>query len=145
MLLKFQVWEGNGLKYNIISILAIYGCSASGSSVDCSSTFLFFMRHSFRIGKTILLIYVFWYDHVFVILPKSTQQFVICFLVHIQWFPSHVQGDLIKEGQTIGYLDQFGTELPVKVSLLFVYAPPHSNTYICFEWCFAFTIMAYDH
>lgn len=25
------------------------------------------------------------------------------------------QGDVIKEGQVIGWLDQFGTELPVKV------------------------------
>lgn len=29
-----------------------------------------------------------------------------------------VQGDVIKEGQIIGFLDQFGTELPVRVSLL---------------------------
>lgn len=29
----------------------------------------------------------------------------------------NIQGDVIKEGQTIGYLDQFGTELPVKVRL----------------------------
>ncbi|XP_072978890.1 uncharacterized protein [Typha angustifolia] len=28
--------------------------------------------------------------------------------------PSCKEGDLIKEGQTIGFLDQFGTELPVK-------------------------------
>lgn len=28
-----------------------------------------------------------------------------------------VQGDVIKEGQIIGFLDQFGTELPVRVSL----------------------------
>ncbi|CAM8892203.1 unnamed protein product [Rhodiola kirilowii] len=28
--------------------------------------------------------------------------------------PSCKEGDMIKEGQTIGYLDQFGTELPVK-------------------------------
>lgn len=27
------------------------------------------------------------------------------------------QGHLIKEGQTIGFVDQFGTELPMKVSL----------------------------
>lgn len=27
------------------------------------------------------------------------------------------QGDVIKEGQVIGYLDQFGSELPVKVTL----------------------------
>lgn len=30
-----------------------------------------------------------------------------------------IQGDVIKEGQVIGYLDQFGTELPVKVRLPF--------------------------
>uniref|UniRef100_A0A7N0R9W5 Lipoyl-binding domain-containing protein n=1 Tax=Kalanchoe fedtschenkoi TaxID=63787 RepID=A0A7N0R9W5_KALFE len=28
--------------------------------------------------------------------------------------PSCKEGDMIKEGQTIGYLDQFGTELPIK-------------------------------
>lgn len=31
---------------------------------------------------------------------------------------------MIKEGQVIGYLDQFGTELPVKVSLLFSFFRP---------------------
>ena len=31
---------------------------------------------------------------------------------------------MIKEGQVIGYLDQFGTELPVKVSLLFSFSRP---------------------
>lgn len=30
-----------------------------------------------------------------------------------------IQGDVIKEGQVIGFLDQFGTELPVRVSLIF--------------------------
>lgn len=29
---------------------------------------------------------------------------------------NEMQGDLIKEGQVIGYIDQFGTQLPVKVS-----------------------------
>lgn len=29
----------------------------------------------------------------------------------------NTQGDVIKEGQTVGFLDQFGTEFPVKVSL----------------------------
>ena len=29
---------------------------------------------------------------------------------------NEMQGDMIKEGQVIGYIDQFGTQLPVKVS-----------------------------
>lgn len=44
------------------------------------------------------------------------------FLVIFSWLflilinCKYLQGDLIKEGQVIGFLDQFGTELPVKVN-----------------------------
>lgn len=33
----------------------------------------------------------------------------------------NIQGVVIKEGQVIGYLDQFGNELPIKVFLLLLY------------------------
>ncbi|CAI0415613.1 unnamed protein product [Linum tenue] len=44
---------------------------------------------------------------------KGKKQPQICKEMYI--FP--MQGDMIKEGQVIGYLDQFGTELPVKTDV----------------------------
>lgn len=33
----------------------------------------------------------------------------------------YIQGAVIKEGQVIGYLDQFGNELPIKVCFFIVF------------------------
>ena len=43
---------------------------------------------------------------------------------------------MIKEGQVIGYLDQFGTELPVKVSLLFSFFRPEFALIIDLSYTF---------
>jgi hypothetical protein len=52
-------------------------------------------------------------------LSTSIRNTALATNTHLAFLVSGIQGDVIKKGQVIGYLDQFGTELPVKVNKIF--------------------------
>ncbi|KAG5007052.1 hypothetical protein JHK85_025594 [Glycine max] len=52
---------------------------------------------------------------------------VVCILLGSSWmrkFSLYIRGEVINEGQVIGYLDQFGTGLPIKVICLSIILVP---------------------